>query len=140
MQFEALKLFCDVARYRSFSRAAASNHLTQSAASHVVHQLERRLGFRLIDRSTRPLHLTPPGRRRELTVLSWREEDMVLACPPGHVFAQLETIRPEHLDGEKVVGFDKDLDIRREIDRFMRQQGVAMEVELAFDNIESIKK
>ena len=27
-----------------------------------------------------------------------------------------------------------------EIDRFLRQQGVAVEIELAFDNIESIKK
>src|SRR5436305_108404 len=61
MQFEALKVFCDVVRYRSFSQAATANHLTQSAASHIVHQLEDRLRVTLIDRSTRPLQLTSQG-------------------------------------------------------------------------------
>ena len=32
------------------------------------------------------------------------------------------------------------MDIRREVDRFLRQQGVAVEVVLEFDNIENIKK
>src|SRR5438105_1819522 len=63
MQFEALKVFCDVARQRSFSQAAATNDLTQSAVSQVVAQLEARLGTLLIDRSTRPLQLTEVGKR-----------------------------------------------------------------------------
>src|SRR5262249_34892104 len=62
MQFESLKVFCDVARCRSFSQAAQANNLTQSAASQIVLQLERRLGAQLVDRSTRPLQLTAPGR------------------------------------------------------------------------------
>ena len=60
MQLESLKLFCDVVRNQSFSRAAAANHVTQSAVSQVVSQLEKRLGVVLIDRS-RPLRLTPKG-------------------------------------------------------------------------------
>jgi DNA-binding transcriptional LysR family regulator len=64
MQLEALEVFCEVARCRSFSQAAAAKGVTQSAASQVVSQLEKRLGgVRLIDRSTRPLQLTEPGRR-----------------------------------------------------------------------------
>jgi DNA-binding transcriptional LysR family regulator len=63
MQFEALKLFCDVARLRSFSRAATANAVTQSAVSQLIRHLEDRLGVQLIDRSTRPLHLTDPGQR-----------------------------------------------------------------------------
>src|SRR5438270_10948037 len=63
MQFESLKVFCDVARHRSFSQAALTNHVTQSAASQIVLQLEKRMGVRLVDRSTRPLQLTVPGRR-----------------------------------------------------------------------------
>lgn len=62
MQFESLKVFCDVARHRSFSQAAASNDVTQSAASQIVLQLERRMGVQLIDRSTRPLQLTALGK------------------------------------------------------------------------------
>src|SRR5215472_2167728 len=64
MQFESLKVFCDVARLRSFSQAAAQaqpKSFTQSAASQVVSSLEKHLGVQLIDRSTRPLQLTPLG-------------------------------------------------------------------------------
>src|SRR5947209_7989604 len=62
MKFEAIKVFCDVARHRSFSQAAAANDLSQSADSQIVLQLERRLEVQLIDRSTRPLQLTELGK------------------------------------------------------------------------------
>ncbi len=61
MQFEALKVFCDVARFRSFSKAAQVNGLSQPAVSQIVLLLERRLGVQLIDRSTRPFRLTEQG-------------------------------------------------------------------------------
>jgi len=62
MQLESLKIFCDVVRWASFSRGAAENEISQSSASQAVHQLEVRLGVKLIDRSKRPLVLTPQGR------------------------------------------------------------------------------
>ena len=61
MHLKALKIFCDVVYRRSFSRAADENSISQSGASQVVHQLERRLGVKLIDRSKRPFMLTPEG-------------------------------------------------------------------------------
>ncbi|MEM0924527.1 MAG: LysR family transcriptional regulator [Planctomycetota bacterium] len=63
MQIRGLRLFCDVARLRSFSKAAKTHGLTQSAASQTVSQLEESLGVQLIDRSTRPLSLTPAGQK-----------------------------------------------------------------------------
>jgi DNA-binding transcriptional LysR family regulator len=62
MQVEALKLFCDVVRNQSFSLAARENHVTQSAVSQVVSQLEKRLGVLLINRSNRPLAPTAIGK------------------------------------------------------------------------------
>ncbi len=62
MYLESLKIFCDVVRRRSFSRAAAANEVSQSAVSQSVSQLERSLGVKLIDRSQRPFKLTPAGR------------------------------------------------------------------------------
>ncbi len=62
MQLETLQIFCDVVRWASFSRGAAENGISQSSASQAVHQLEIRLGAKLIDRSKRPLVLTPHGR------------------------------------------------------------------------------
>ena len=61
MHLEALNIFCDIVRLRSFSRAAAANSVSQSAASQAVRQIENRLGSELIDRSTRPWQLTPEG-------------------------------------------------------------------------------
>jgi DNA-binding transcriptional LysR family regulator len=229
MQFESLKVFCDVARHRSFSEAAAANRISQSAVSQVVHALEERLGILLVDRSCRPLQLTREGRAyydgcrklveqylaveaevknlgsqteshvraaaiysvglrdmsqyvqrfaaqqpaakvdieylhpdrvvekvlegtadfglvsypqasRKLAVLPWREEEMVVACAPTHKFAARRALRISQLRGEKFVGFDKDLVIRRKVDRFLRQHEVAVDVVLEFDNIENIKK
>src|SRR5260370_41046670 len=62
MQLESLKIFCDVARWASFSRGAAENGISQSSASQAVHQLELRLAVKLIDRSKRPLVLTTHGK------------------------------------------------------------------------------
>ncbi len=62
VQLEALKLFCDIARHRSFSRGAAENGVTQSAASQAIQQLEADLQAQLFDRSRRPLQLTEEGR------------------------------------------------------------------------------
>ncbi len=62
MQLEALKIFCDVVRWANFSKGAAENGISQSSASQAVHQLELRLGVKLIDRSKRPLIPTAHGR------------------------------------------------------------------------------
>jgi DNA-binding transcriptional LysR family regulator len=229
MQLESLKVFCDVARHRSFSQAAQVHDVTQSAASQVVSQLEKRMGVQLIDRSTRPLQLTAfgqtyyegcralleqymeleasirtanaqqartvrvaaiysvglsdmgqyvqhfqaeqpevrvhleylhpdrvyekvrdgtadlglvsfPRKVPKLAAMPWRDEEMVLACSPVHPLAPSVAIRPAQLDGVKYIHFDKDLTIRREVDRFFRAHGVNVQVILEFDNIENIKK
>ncbi|MBI1847723.1 MAG: LysR family transcriptional regulator [Candidatus Rokubacteria bacterium] len=61
MQLETLRLYCDVVRLRSFSRGAALNFVSQSAASQSVQQLERELGVALLDRSRRPFGVTAEG-------------------------------------------------------------------------------
>jgi DNA-binding transcriptional LysR family regulator len=229
MQIEALKVFCDVARCRSFSQAAQENGLSQSAASQIVLQLEKRLSVKLICRSPRPLQLTPLGRTyydgckhlleqyseleasirnaqtqmegsvqvaaiysvglgdmgeyvehfaqqqpqarvqvaylhpdqvykqvhegtadfglvsfprksRELIALPWRSEEMVLACYPTHTLARNLAVLPAQLNGEKFVGFARGLAIRRQVDRFLREQRASVDVALEFDSIENIKK
>lgn len=61
MHVKSLKVFCDVVGRRSFSQAANENGISQSNASQMVHQLEDRLGVKLLDRSKRPFVLTPEG-------------------------------------------------------------------------------
>lgn len=229
MHLASLKVFCDVVRHRSFSQAAQANDITQSAASQIVSQLERRMDVQLIDRSTRPLTLTAlgqtyfegcrtlldqyreleasirnaqaqisgtlqvaaiysvglgdmgqyvlrfqglepgsqvhieylhpdrvyervldgaadlglvsfPRRSPKLTVLPWREEEMVVACSPRHPLAQKPAAQPGDLAGEKYIHFDKNLVIRKQVDRFLREKEVGVEVVHEFDNIENIKQ
>jgi DNA-binding transcriptional LysR family regulator len=61
VQLESLRLFCDVVRLRSFSRAAEEHFVSQSAASQAIQQIEQHLGVSLIDRTKRPFVVTPEG-------------------------------------------------------------------------------
>jgi DNA-binding transcriptional LysR family regulator len=229
MQLAALKVFCDLVHFRSFSKTAEANDVSQPTVTRMVHQLEAHLGGQLIDRSKRPLQLTAlgqayyegckslldqytelelslrrahaemeltvrvaaiysvglwdmsqyvdrfkvdfaharvhidylhpalvyervldgsadlglvsfPARSRELTVLPWREEEMVLACSPMHPLARCQKVRPQQLDGVLYIAFDNGLEIRRQVDRFLREHGVTVEVVHEFDNIETLKK
>jgi LysR family transcriptional regulator, transcriptional activator of the cysJI operon len=227
--FDNIKVFRDIANSKSFSRGAGLNGISQSAASQQIQELERRLGVTLLDRSMRPLALTPAGKlfydlcrdvlRREeefhvklenlkgsvegavqvasiysiglsemsrlqeefasrypnvqlhvdylrpdkvyeavltdqadvglvsypvgtkdLAVISWREEGMTVAVPPSHPLARKPVLLPADLDGQDFIGFDEDLSIRRELDRFFREQGIEMRLAMQFDNIQMIKE
>ena len=56
-----LHVFHAVATHRSFSAAASALNYTQSSVSQHVTNLERELGVTLLDRSSRPVRLTPSG-------------------------------------------------------------------------------
>jgi DNA-binding transcriptional LysR family regulator len=227
--FDNLKLFRDIAQNKSISRGATMNEISQSAASQYLQETERRLGVALLDRTTRPLALTPAGKlfydlcrdalRREeqfqvqlenlkglvegavrvasiysvglsemsrlqeefaarfpnaqlhvdylrpdkvyesvladqadlglvsypvgtkdLAVIAWREEEMAVAVPPSHPLATKPVLLPADLDGQDFIGFDEDLSIRRELDRFLRDQGIEIRIAMQFDNIQMIKE
>ena len=58
----AAKYVYEVYKEKSFSRAAKSLYVSQPALSSTVSRLEKELGFRIFDRATMPLTLTPQGR------------------------------------------------------------------------------
>lgn len=57
-----LRAFHFVAEQRSFARAADRLYMTPSGVSVLIKELERQLGFRLFDRTTRQVELTAHGR------------------------------------------------------------------------------
>jgi DNA-binding transcriptional LysR family regulator len=63
-----LVAFLTVARERSFTRAAAKLGFSQSSLSHLIRDLETRLGIRLLTRTTRSVSPTDAGERLLKTV------------------------------------------------------------------------
>jgi len=61
MHIETLKVFCDLAESRSFSKTAEKHLLSQSAISQQLAQLELAHKCQLITRKKRPIELTPAG-------------------------------------------------------------------------------
>jgi len=81
-----------------------------------------------------------PESSRDITVIPWRQEAMVLAASPQHPLAAKARIAPADLQNIEFIGFDDDLPIRREIDRFLKEHGVAVNETLHFDNLQMIKE
>lgn len=81
-----------------------------------------------------------PQGSRDIAAIAWREEEMQLAVPPGHPLASRAQVEPSDLNGAAYVGFDEDLAIRREIDRFLKAEGVEVRLTMHFDNVQMIKE
>jgi len=62
IKLDLYRIFCEVAKYQSFSKAAASLYMTQPAVSQSMQQLERELDVRLFTRTPRGVALTNEGR------------------------------------------------------------------------------
>jgi DNA-binding transcriptional LysR family regulator len=84
--------------------------------------------------------LSYPTATRTLNVLPLRSETMVLVTHPSHRLAKRKQVTPGDLTGEKFVAFDRDLAVRKAIDRSLKQHGVKVEVVMEFDNVETIKQ
>jgi DNA-binding transcriptional LysR family regulator len=81
-----------------------------------------------------------PAASREIAALLWRNEEMQLAAPPTHELANRQEVLPADLNGQEYVGFDEDLSIRKELERFFRTHGIAVNLVMHFDNIQMIKE
>lgn len=107
-----MEVFVAVAEEGGFSAAARARTMTPSAVSRLVARLERRLGTRLINRSTRSLHLTREGAgfyERAKTILAQIEEAERCAgaaeAPAGLVRVSVNLPVGRHLVIPRIRGF-----------------------------------
>ncbi|MEI6390240.1 MAG: LysR family transcriptional regulator [Verrucomicrobiota bacterium] len=61
MQFESLKVFCDLVETKSFTKAAQASEVTQSAVSQTISALEAHFKSLLVERSKKNFRLTSEG-------------------------------------------------------------------------------
>jgi DNA-binding transcriptional LysR family regulator len=81
-----------------------------------------------------------PPKRADLTCIPWQEQEIVVVVPPQHRLGARKSLAAAELDGESLVTFTHELQIRAEMDRWLRQAKVAVDVVHEFDNIETIKR
>jgi len=77
---------------------------------------------------------------KDIATLPWRTEEMAVASSPSHPLASRVEVSPRDLEGVDFVGFDAELPIRREVDRFLREHGVRVNLTMHFDNLEMVKE
>lgn len=61
LDLQKLQIFCEVARQRSFTRAAEALYLTQPTVSQQIQALERQMKVRLFERLAKEVYLTESG-------------------------------------------------------------------------------
>ena len=81
-----------------------------------------------------------PSKRPQIQLTPFREDRLVLICAPQHPFASLQRISIKKLDGEKFVGFERDIPTRRALDRIFRQHSVKVQYMMEMDNVETMKR
>lgn len=89
MEFRTLEVFCAVANLKSFARAAQSLHMTQSAVSQRVLNLEAEVGDRLLDRTMKGTALTPKGH----IMLSYAERLLGMRAELIQTLSEARTVR-----------------------------------------------
>ncbi len=81
-----------------------------------------------------------PPKRADLNCIPWQEQEMVVAVSPQHRLGARKSLVSAELDGESLVTFTTELQIRAELDLWLRQAKVSVDVVHEFDNIETIKR
>jgi DNA-binding transcriptional LysR family regulator len=81
-----------------------------------------------------------PEASKQIKVIPWREERMVVAVAPTHELASYPRIALPQLEGKAFVGFDEDLPISREVRKLFRDAQVNVEEVMHFDNIQMMKE
>lgn len=81
-----------------------------------------------------------PKRNRNIQVYPFENEPMLLVCSPEHPLSSHTVMDVHLLQGEKFIGFAKDIPTRLHLDGLLKEYGVSVRTMMEFDNIETIKR
>ena len=79
-----------------------------------------------------------PKSTKDLHCVLWQKEPMRLVCSSDHPLAKRHEVNLLELKGMEMVGFDRNLPLRQEIDRCLAKSNVAVNVCMEFDNADSM--
>ncbi len=81
-----------------------------------------------------------PVKQRQIEVLPFRNDHLVLITHPQHALAKRTDIEVKDLTGQKFIGFDPDIPTRKAVDQIFREHKLEIEPVMEFDNIETVKR
>ncbi len=81
-----------------------------------------------------------PAKVRQVEVLPFRNDRLVLITHPNHVLSKRTDIELKELQGHRFIGFDPDIPTRKAIDYIFRENKLDIEPVMEFDNIETVKR
>ena len=81
-----------------------------------------------------------PTKMRQIEIIPFRDDQMVLICHPQHPLAGAVEIEVKALVGHKFIGFDPDIPTRKAIDTVFRDHRFEIEPVMEFDNVETVKR
>ncbi len=81
-----------------------------------------------------------PAKNRQLEIIPFTNDRMIAVVSPDHPMAKRRNISLEELEGQRFVGFDRDIPTRKAIDEIFRLAKVNVEPVMEFDNIETVKR
>jgi DNA-binding transcriptional LysR family regulator len=81
-----------------------------------------------------------PQKYRQLEIIPFLEDRLVLAVHESHPLAQRKSVTVEDLKNEKFIGFDQDIPTRKATDQIFRAAKIDIEPVMEFDNIETVKR
>lgn len=81
-----------------------------------------------------------PQKNRQLDIIPFLEDRLVLVCSPDHELAARSEVEIRELAGFKFVGFDSDIPTRKATDAIFKEFKVEIDPVMEFDNIETVKR
>ena len=79
-----------------------------------------------------------PKTTKQLQYVMWQQEPMRLVCSPEHILANRTDVTLADLNDMEMVGFERTLALRDEIDQGLAKAGVTVDVKMEFDNVDSM--
>src|SRR5713101_1985133 len=81
-----------------------------------------------------------PAKHPQVTVIQFREDRLVVVCPPNHPFSTLKKVTLSKLDGQPFVAYERDIATRKAIDLLLKDRNINVHYAGEYDNIETIKR
>jgi len=81
-----------------------------------------------------------PTPRPQIEVIPFGNDPLVLVCSPEHELAGKKRIDIAALDGQRFIGFERDIPTRKAVDKILRDRGITVQYVMELDNIETVKQ